>query len=98
MADVGHRHLPHPIMELHIRDGDSPAVRLEQDWLLWLDSLKSGTCASNESNFFIRDATNGSKLPFRIHTQHTHRAPLFLNSRWAVCGHGHQLAGVIPSR
>jgi hypothetical protein len=54
-----------PVVELHIVDGDTPTLRLEQDGssgftpLIW-------DLASNETNFFIRDVTNGSKLPFRI--------------------------------
>jgi hypothetical protein len=54
-----------PVVELHIADGDTPTVRLDQD-----GSGGWGThvwdVAGNETNFFIRDVTNGSKLPFRI--------------------------------
>lgn len=54
-----------PYVELHIRDSDTPTVRLEQDgtggW-----TPQTWDLAGNESNFFIRDVTNGSKLPFRI--------------------------------
>ena len=54
-----------PVVELHIKDSDTPTVRLEQDgsggW-----SPQTWDVAGNETNFFIRDATNGSKLPFRI--------------------------------
>lgn len=54
-----------PVVELHIKDSDTPSVRLEQDssggW-----SPQTWDVAGNESNFFIRDATNGSRLPFRI--------------------------------
>jgi hypothetical protein len=54
-----------PAVELHIKDSDTPTVRLEQDssggWV-----AQTWDLAGNESNFFIRDATNGSKLPFRI--------------------------------
>jgi hypothetical protein len=52
-------------VELHIKDSDTPTVRLEQDssggW-----TAQTFDVAGNESNFFIRDVTNGSKLPFRI--------------------------------
>jgi hypothetical protein len=54
-----------PVVEIHSVNGDSPTLRLEQ-------SISSGfgaqtwDLAGNESNFFIRDATNGSNLPFRI--------------------------------
>jgi hypothetical protein len=54
-----------PVVEMHIKDSDTPTVRLEQDssggW-----TAQTFDVGSNESNFFIRDATNGSKLPFRI--------------------------------
>ncbi|MEM8860660.1 MAG: tail fiber domain-containing protein [Chloroflexota bacterium] len=56
-----------PEMKLHLTDADSPAVRLEQD-----NSLGWGEQAwdmvGNESNFFLRDATNNSKTPFRVLT------------------------------
>jgi len=54
-----------PYYELHIVDGDSPAVRLEQDGSYGWPVQKWDLCG-NESNFFIRDATHASKLPFRI--------------------------------
>ena len=54
-----------PALNLHIVHGDTPAIRLEQDnssgWTPQVWDM-----AGNESNFFIRDVTNGSKLPFRI--------------------------------
>ena len=54
-----------PVVELHIKDSDTPTLRLEQDssggW-----TAQTFDVAANESNFFVRDATNGSKLPFRI--------------------------------
>ncbi len=54
-----------PVLELHIADGDTPSVRLDQDGSSgW--SPQVWDVAGNESNFFIRDVTNGSKLPFRI--------------------------------
>ena len=54
-----------PVVKLHIADGNSPVLRIEQD-------ASSGftpqiwDIAGNEANFFIRDVTNGSTLPFRI--------------------------------
>jgi hypothetical protein len=54
-----------PVLKLHMVQGDTPAVRLDQDasggWTpqVW-------DVAGNESNFFVRDTTGGSKLPFRI--------------------------------
>jgi hypothetical protein len=54
-----------PAVELHIADGDTPTVRLDQDGSSgW--SPQIWDVAGNEANFFIRDATNGSQLPFRI--------------------------------
>ncbi len=54
-----------PVVQMHVKDGNTPTLRLEQDGssgftpLIW-------DLAGNEANFFIRDATNGSDLPFRI--------------------------------
>lgn len=54
-----------PVVELHIKDSDTPTMRLEQDssggW-----TAQTWDVAGNESNFFIRDVTHGSALPFRI--------------------------------
>ncbi len=54
-----------PAVDLHIVEGNTPTVRLEQDGS---DGFTPQTwdMAGNETNFFIRDVTNGSKLPFRI--------------------------------
>jgi hypothetical protein len=54
-----------PVVELHIKDGDSPTVRLEQDGSSGFTPY-TWDVAGNEANFFIRDVTNGSKLPFRM--------------------------------
>jgi len=54
-----------PVLELHIADSDTPSVRLEQDSSGGWKAQTWDVCG-NESNFYIRDATNGSKLPFRI--------------------------------
>ena len=67
-----------PVVEAHITDGDSPTLRLEQDGSSGF-TPQTWDLAGNETNFFIRDVTNGSKLPFRIKPQ----APtdsLFVNS------------------
>jgi hypothetical protein len=54
-----------PVLELHIADGDTPGIRLDQDgsggWGTYVWDV-----AANETNFFIRDVTGGSKLPFKI--------------------------------
>ncbi len=54
-----------PVVELHVVDGDTPTVRLEQDGSSGF-TPQTWDVASNETNFFVRDATNGSTLPFRI--------------------------------
>ena len=54
-----------PLVDLSIKTGNTPTLRLEQ-------SISSGFAeqtwdlGGNEANFFIRDVTNGSTLPFRI--------------------------------
>ncbi len=54
-----------PVVEVHVVDGDTPTVRLEQDGSSGF-TAQTWDVAGNETNYFIRDATNGSKLPFRI--------------------------------
>jgi hypothetical protein len=54
-----------PSLELHIVDGDTPAVRLQQDGSSGF-APQTWDVAGNETNFFIRDVTNGSQLPLRI--------------------------------
>ena len=54
-----------PSVELHIVDGDTPTVRLNQDGTSGF-AAHTWDVAGNETNFFIRDVTDGSKLPFRI--------------------------------
>ncbi len=54
-----------PVLDLHITRGDTPSIRLEQDTTSgW--TAQTFDISGNESNFFIRDTTSGSKLPFRI--------------------------------
>jgi hypothetical protein len=54
-----------PAVELQVTDGDSPTLRLEQNGSSGF-TAQTWDVAGNETNFFVRDATNGSKLPFRI--------------------------------
>ncbi len=54
-----------PVVELHIPDGDTPTLRLEQNGSSGF-TPQTWDVAGNETNFFVRDATNGSKLPFKI--------------------------------
>jgi hypothetical protein len=54
-----------PSVQLHVIDGDTPTLRLQQDGSSGF-TPQTWDVAGNETNFFIRDATNGSTLPFRI--------------------------------
>lgn len=54
-----------PVVDLHVKQGNSPALRLEQDTSSGFAS-QVWDVAGNETNFFIRDVSNGSALPFRI--------------------------------
>lgn len=54
-----------PTVNLHVKDGNTPSVRLEQDASSGF-SAQAWDVAGNETNFFIRDVSNSSKLPFRI--------------------------------
>ena len=54
-----------PVVELHVVNGDSPTMRLEQNGSSGFQS-QTWDVAGNETNFFVRDATNGSRLPFKI--------------------------------
>lgn len=54
-----------PVVGLHHVDGNTPTLRLEQDGSSGF-SAQTWDVAGNEANFFIRDATNGSALPFKI--------------------------------
>ena len=54
-----------PVVQLHVKDGNTPTLRLEQDGSSGF-TPQTWDVAGNEANFFIRDATNGSTLPFRI--------------------------------
>ncbi len=54
-----------PVVTMHARNGNTPTLRLEQDGSSGF-TAQTWDVASNEVNFFIRDVTNGSRLPFRI--------------------------------
>lgn len=54
-----------PVLDLHATTGNTPALRLEQNGSSGFNP-QTWDVAGNETNFFIRDATNGSKLPFKI--------------------------------
>ncbi len=63
-GDVGIK-TANPVVDVHVVEGNTPTMRLEQDGS---DGFTAQTwdVAGNEANFFIRDATNGSRLVFRI--------------------------------
>jgi hypothetical protein len=54
-----------PVVEIHVKDGDTPTLRLEQDGSSGF-SPQIWDVAGNETNFFVRDVTGGSQLPFKI--------------------------------
>lgn len=54
-----------PELRLHLRKGDTPGIRLEQDNSNTF-TPQTWDVAGNEANFFVRDHTAGNKLPFRI--------------------------------
>lgn len=54
-----------PVVELHSKNGDTPTLRLEQDGSSGF-TPQTWDVAGNETNFFVRDASNGSRLPFKI--------------------------------
>ena len=54
-----------PVLDLHIVTGNTPAHRLEQTSASGY-TAQTWDIAGNEANFFVRDVTGGSRLPFRI--------------------------------
>ena len=54
-----------PVLDLHKVSGNTPGIRLEQNNSSGF-SPQTWDIAGNEANFFIRDVTGGSRLPFRI--------------------------------
>ena len=57
-----------PVVDLQIVSGNTPTVRLQQDGTSGF-TPQTWDVAGNEASFFIRDATNGSTLPFRIYPE-----------------------------
>lgn len=53
-----------PLLDIQMKTGDTPGIRFEQDGGGF--TPQTWDVAGNEANFFVRDLTNGSKLPFRI--------------------------------
>ncbi|TIU64770.1 MAG: hypothetical protein E5W15_26155, partial [Mesorhizobium sp.] len=54
-----------PTLGLQITRSDTPAIRLEQTNAGGF-TAQTWDVGGNETNFFIRDLTNGSQMPFRI--------------------------------
>jgi hypothetical protein len=54
-----------PVLDLHVNTSNTPALRLEQNSSGGF-TAQTWDIAGNEANFFVRDVTGGSKLPFRI--------------------------------
>ncbi|MEM7586975.1 MAG: hypothetical protein AAF560_26525 [Acidobacteriota bacterium] len=62
-GDVGIK-TANPIVDLHVVEGNTPTLRLEQDGSDGFAS-RSWDLGGNETNFFLRDVNNGSALVFR---------------------------------
>jgi hypothetical protein len=54
-----------PALDIHINTGDTPAFRFEQNSSSGF-TAQTWDIGANEANFFVRDVTGGSRLPFRI--------------------------------
>ena len=54
-----------PVLKIHMNQGDTPAMRFEQNSTGGFGA-QTWDVAGNEANFFVRDVTGGSRLPFRI--------------------------------
>lgn len=54
-----------PLVDVNVKAGNTPTLRLEQDTSSGF-AEQTWDMGGNEANFFIRDVSNGSALPFRI--------------------------------
>jgi Chaperone of endosialidase len=54
-----------PVLDIHAATSNTPAIRLEQSNAGGF-TAQTWDVAGNEANFFVRDVTGGSRLPFRI--------------------------------
>jgi hypothetical protein len=54
-----------PVLDLHINTSNTPAIRLEQNNSGGF-TAQTWDIGANEANFFVRDVTGGSRLPFRV--------------------------------
>ena len=73
-----------PVADLHIKSGNTPTLRLEQDGSPGF-TPQTWDVAGNEANYFIRDATNGSTLPFRIRPGAPTSAITFASPAYEPC-------------
>ena len=63
-GDIGVR-TSTPVLDFHANTSDTPGLRLEQTNAGGF-TAQTWDIAGNEANFFVRDVTGGSLLPFRI--------------------------------
>jgi hypothetical protein len=54
-----------PVLDIHANTSNTPAMRFEQNNSGGF-TAQTWDVAGNEANFFVRDVTGGSRLPFRI--------------------------------
>jgi hypothetical protein len=54
-----------PVLDIHAATSNTPALRMEQNNSGGF-TAQTWDIAGNEANFFVRDVTGGSRLPFRI--------------------------------
>jgi len=54
-----------PVLDLHFNTSNTPGTRFEQNSSGGF-TAQTWDVAGNEANFFVRDVTGGSRLPFRI--------------------------------
>jgi endosialidase-like protein len=54
-----------PALDMHVNTTDTPAIRLEQNNSGGF-TAQTWDIGANEANFFVRDVTSGSRLPFRV--------------------------------
>src|SRR4051794_13260772 len=54
-----------PVLDIHVATSNTPGMRLEQNNSGGF-TAQTWDVAGNEANFFVRDVTGGSRLPFRI--------------------------------
>jgi hypothetical protein len=54
-----------PVLDVHMNTSDTPAIRFEQNNGGGF-TAQTWDVAGNEANFFVRDVTGGSRLPFRV--------------------------------